>query len=203
VSGSCRSRVGTILSQHTASSAVSRRGGSREAHLPTEQPPSSPQARLPRPYEHPRRPRRAQVAPCQGPPQALGLIWRIRERDVFARLTHDGRRARAGVLWCTFLPDPSASPPRVAFAIGRAIGSSVVRNRVRRQLRAVLSNLTSTATSTPLPPGFYLVGARPGIVDRSFAQLTREAIELVSAVQRQAARPSTSAAGLTPSSPVS
>jgi ribonuclease P protein component len=112
------------------------------------------------------------------------LIWRIRERDVFARLSHEGRRARAGVLWCTFLHDPSASPPRVAFAIGRAIGSSVVRNRVRRRLRAALS-ATPTSPTSQLPPGWYLIGARPGIVELSFAQLTREVIGLVSAVQRQ------------------
>jgi ribonuclease P protein component len=112
------------------------------------------------------------------------LIWRIREREVFARLSHEGRRARAGVLWCNFLHDPSASPPRVAFAIGRAIGSSVERNRVRRRLRAVLSS-QSTAQ---LPPGWYMIGARPGIVERSFAQLTRDAIELVAAVDRMSAQ---------------
>jgi ribonuclease P protein component len=114
------------------------------------------------------------------------LIWRIRERDAFSRLAREGRRARAGVLWCTFLHDPSASPPRVAFAIGRAIGSSVVRNRVRRRLRAVL---TSNQPIAQLPPGWYLIGARPGIVDLSFAQLTREVIDLVSSVERQQPRP--------------
>jgi ribonuclease P protein component len=166
--------------------AVSCRGGWREAHLPTEQPSSCPQARLSQPDEHPGRPSCVEGPPRQGSPQAVGLIWRIRERDVFARLSHDGRRARAGVLWCSYLHDPSASPPRVAFAVGRAIGSSVVRNRVRRRLRAALSG---TQPAGQLPPGWYLIGARPGIVALSFAQLTREVIDLVAAVERQLARP--------------
>jgi ribonuclease P protein component len=76
----------------------------------------------------------------------------------------------------------------VAFAIGRAIGSSVVRNRVRRRLRAALSPLGPQAAS-PLPPGWYLIGARPDIAALSYAQLTREVSDLVSAVERQRARP--------------
>ena len=36
-----------------------------------------------------------------------------------------------------------------------------------------------------LPPGWYLIGARPGIVERRSPQLTREVIGLVSAVERQ------------------
>jgi ribonuclease P protein component len=74
----------------------------------------------------------------------------------------------------------------VAFAIGRAIGSSVVRNRVRRRLRAALSSPSATSQ---LPPGWYLIGARPGIAELSFAQVTREVIGLVSAVERQTPQP--------------
>ncbi len=36
-----------------------------------------------------------------------------------------------------------------------------------------------------LPPGFYLIGARPAIVELSFAQLTREVSGLVTAVRKQ------------------
>lgn len=92
------------------------------------------------------------------------MIWPIRDRDTFVRLARDGRRSRAGVLWCTAVLDPSLSPPRVAFAIGRAIGPAVVRNRVRRQVRAIL-------TAIDLPPGAYLIGARPGAAERSFLEL--------------------------------
>ena len=81
------------------------------------------------------------------------MIWRIHEREAFRRLSAEGRRARAGVLWCNYVLDPQATPPRVAFAIGRAYGSAVERNRVRRQLRSVLAPLD-------LPPGWYLFGVR-------------------------------------------
>ncbi|MEX0847183.1 MAG: ribonuclease P protein component [Ilumatobacteraceae bacterium] len=107
------------------------------------------------------------------------MIWRIRERSVVARVSRDGRRVRAGVLWCTCLFDPEASPPRVAFAIGRAIGPSVVRNRVRRRLRAALS-------ATSLPPGNYLVGARPDVAARSFDELMRDVTALVASAEKAA-----------------
>jgi RNase P protein component len=40
----------------------------------------------------------------------------------------------------------------------------VVRNQLRRRLRALLS-------AAPPPPGLYLVGARPDVVGRSYAEL--------------------------------
>lgn len=113
------------------------------------------------------------------------MIWRIRERNVFARLSRDGARTRAGVLWCTFLLDPSLSPPRVGFAIGRAVGPAVVRNQVRRRLRVLLS-------AVELPPGNYLVGARPDAARRSYTELTRDVSALHSAVLRSASSPSSS-----------
>jgi ribonuclease P protein component len=73
----------------------------------------------------------------------------------------------------------------VGFAIGRAIGSSVVRNRVRRRLRAVLAAEPSPAQ---LAPGWYLIGARPAIVELSFDRLTQQLADLSTAITRQAAR---------------
>jgi ribonuclease P protein component len=92
------------------------------------------------------------------------LIWRVRDRNSFRRLGAGGRRIRAGVLWCTFVADPTLEPPRVAFALGRTVGPAVTRNRLRRRLRALL-------WSVPLPPGLYLVGASPAAVERSFSEL--------------------------------
>ena len=100
------------------------------------------------------------------------MIWRIRDRDTFVRLTRDGRRSRAGVLWCTAVLDPSLTPPRVAFAIGRAIGPAVVRNRLRRQVRSIVSSLD-------LPAGAYLIGARPGAADRSFSELRSDVEQML------------------------
>jgi ribonuclease P protein component len=159
------------------------RGGWREAHIPAQQPSPCEEARVPSPDEHPRRSCRPQGPSRQGPPPSVRLIWRIRDRDVFRRLTAQGRRARAGVLWCTYLPDPSASPPRVAFAIGRAIGPAVVRNLLRRRLRCLLDEVS-------WPPGWYLIGARPAITERSFDALRQELLRLREAVLGGSSAPS-------------
>jgi ribonuclease P protein component len=90
------------------------------------------------------------------------VIWRIRDRAVFARFRRDGRRARVGSLWMSVIADPAAAPPRVGFAVGRSVGSAPVRNRVRRRLRAL-----ARTHADDLTPGWYLLGA-----DASFAHLT-------------------------------
>jgi ribonuclease P protein component len=119
------------------------------------------------------------------------LIWRIRDRDAFVRLGRDGTRIRTSSLWCTFLPDPDATPPRVAFAIGRAIGSATTRNRVRRRIKALLRDTTTGVTpnsaTTPamvLPPGWYLFGARPSAIELTFDQLRAELAELLLKLNR-------------------
>lgn len=98
------------------------------------------------------------------------MIWRIRTRREFSHLAAQGRRVRAGVLWCTYVLDPPgiATPPRVAFALGRALGPAVVRNRVRRRLRAAL---LAASSGGGLPAGAYLIGARPSTAELSFTEL--------------------------------
>ena len=91
------------------------------------------------------------------------MIWRIRDRAVFARFRRDGRRARVGSLWMSVIADPAAVPPRVGFAVGRSAGSAPVRNRIRRRLRALAS-----AHAETLMPGWYLVGADGALADQSF-----------------------------------
>jgi ribonuclease P protein component len=153
-------------------------GVSREAYLSAQQPPPSPQARFPCAYEHPRRSRRAEVPPGQGPGPTLGLIDRVRERDAFVRLRRDGVRVRTDPLWCSFVLDPDLVPPQVAFAIGRAVGSAVSRNRLRRRLRAVLSECD-------VPPGLYLVGARVPACEQTFVELEATVSSLMDKVRRQ------------------
>jgi ribonuclease P protein component len=93
-------------------------------------------------------------------------------------LAAEGQRARAGVLWCTFILDPPGitTPPRVAFALGRALGPAVVRNRVRRQLRVMLQAASSAGT---VPSGMYLIGARPLAASRSFIELQFDLTQLL------------------------
>ena len=152
-------------------------GVSREAYLPAQQPPPSPQARVPCADEHPRRSRGAEVPPGQGPGPTFGLIDRVRERDAFVRLRRDGVRVRTDPLWCSFVLDPDLVPPQVAFAIGRAVGSAVSRNRLRRRLRAVLADCD-------VPPGLYLIGARIPACEQTFVELEATVSALFAKVQR-------------------
>ncbi|MFM8268129.1 MAG: ribonuclease P protein component [Ilumatobacteraceae bacterium] len=98
------------------------------------------------------------------------MIWRIRTRTTFRRLAAEGRRVRAGALWCTALVDPpgTATPPRVAFAIGRPVGPAVVRARLRRRLRAIA---TTAAAEGRMVSGDYLIGVSPEAADSSSAEL--------------------------------
>jgi len=77
---------------------------------------------------------------------------------VFDRFRTAGRRYRHGALWCSWIADADARPPRVAYALGRPVGGAVVRNRLRRQLRHALADEARTAG---LPAGWYLIGAGP------------------------------------------
>ena len=99
------------------------------------------------------------------------MIGRIHERRAFERLGRQGRRASTEHLWCRFLPDPAAVPPRVAFAIGRAVGPAVVRNRLRRRLRALLEGFAADGS---LSPGWLLVGAKQTAVELSYGALAVE-----------------------------
>ena len=157
-------------------------GVSREAYLSAQQPPPSPQARLPCTDEHPRRTCGVEVPPGQGPGPTFGLIDRVRERDAFVRLRRDGVRVRTDPLWCSFVLDPDLVPPQVAFAIGRAVGPAVSRNRLRRRLRAVLAGCD-------VPPGLYLFGARTPACEQTFADVERTVESLISKVHRQQMSP--------------
>lgn len=62
----------------------------------------------------------------------------------------------------------SGDQVRVAYAIGRRVGPAVVRNRLRRQLRAAVREIHRDGG---LPPGAYLVSARPDAVGRPYRDL--------------------------------
>jgi ribonuclease P protein component len=151
----------------------------REAHVPAQQPSTCQEARLPASHVDPRRAGGAAITSAQGPPQAVGLIWRISDRRTFLELRRSGRRVRSGVLSVTFLPAPvgaadaPSDPPRVAFAITRRFGSAVDRNLIRRRLRAAFSEIHGR-TPSPIAPGAYLLTVRPEALTRTFAQLTQD-----------------------------
>ena len=79
----------------------------------------------------------------------------------------------------TWLSDAQATPPRVGYAVGRPVGRAVTRNLVRRRFRAIMRDLSS---SGHLPGGLYLLGARPGVEELTYPQLTAGVHQLVGAV---------------------
>lgn len=82
----------------------------------------------------------------------------------FAALRRTRHRARSGPLRVAWVPGPSGTPPRVAYAIGKRVGPAVVRNRLRRRLRAALAELQP-------PPGDYLVACDPDAASLPFSDL--------------------------------
>jgi len=107
------------------------------------------------------------------------LIWRISERRAFQDLARSGRRARTETLWCSYVNDPSASPLRVAFSVGKAVGPATKRNLVRRRLRALVS---ATSEQLAMGSGWLLIGTKPGAAERTFVELFGEVSSLLNQV---------------------
>ena len=91
---------------------------------------------------------------------------------------------RCGALWCSWIPDAEAVPPRVAYAVGRAVGSAVVRNRVRRRLRA---RVAAHARAGRLAAGWYLFGVTPAAAGLDSPTLTSMFSQLMTTIDRQGA----------------
>jgi ribonuclease P protein component len=104
-------------------------------------------------------------------------IGRVSERRAFERLARDGFHARTETLWCRYLPDLDAVPPRLAFSIGRSVGPAVARNRLRRRLRAAIQ---SAVAGGQLRDGWVLVGGRPAALERTFGDLCDEVTRMLS-----------------------
>jgi len=147
-----------------------------EAYISAEQPQAGQEARLPPPDVHARRAGDHQEPPPQGPSQAVGLIWRIKDRRSFGDLRR-ARRSRAGPITVSFGSGSPDLPPRVAYAIGRKVGDAVVRNRLRRRLREIIREL-----APHLRPGTYLIGAVPEAVPLSHRELRANVIRALAAL---------------------
>ena len=160
-------------------------GGRGEAYLPAQQPPALQAPRLPSPDVDASRACHLEVAPGQGPDPAVGLIWSIRDRAVFDRFRTDGRRVNHGALWCSWIDDAEAVPPRVAYALGRTVGGAVVRNRLRRRLRAVVA---AEVGARGMPAGWYLVGASAAATGLDAAALRTGVASLFARIRAEGAR---------------
>jgi ribonuclease P protein component len=107
------------------------------------------------------------------------VIDRIQDRSTFQRFRTAARRTRAGELWCAALPDPAGREVRIAYAIGRPVGGAVVRNRLRRRLREIAREHEAS-----IPPGSYLIGARPAAVTTSPEELSTMFRALIEPLRR-------------------
>jgi ribonuclease P protein component len=166
-----------------------------QADLPTEQPPSGEDPRVPASDADPRRSRHPGGPPPQGPQRTVGLsrlagvlptAHRLRSSAEFAAVTRSGRRNRSGdvVVYLAGaasdtvtrrpLSDQTASnttvPARAGLIVSRKVGGSVVRHRVSRRLRAQLASRLDG-----LPPGArVVVRALPSAAEASSTSLGRQ-----------------------------
>jgi ribonuclease P protein component len=108
------------------------------------------------------------------------LIGRIRQREVFSRLSKEGTYVRSSGLWCSMMIDPTLSSPHIGYAIGRSVGGAVQRNRVKRQLRALFA-----AREAQLEPGWYLVGVQRSLAGASFEGLSQAVDALLGKVTQK------------------
>ncbi len=136
-----------------------------EAYIPTKQPQTSDEARVPSSDVDPGRAGSPEGPAPQGPGPAVRLIWRVERRELFVAL-RSARRGRSGPLTVAHVPGDPAEPPRVAFAVGRKLGGAVARNRVRRRLRALVRD-----PPVALAPGAYLIAAAPAAREAAYGQL--------------------------------
>ena len=146
-----------------------------ETSFSTPQPPPREASRVPSPYGDEGRAGGAEGAPPEGPAPPGSLTWRTRGRSAFEGL----RRAstvRSGPFTLSWLPAVPGQPPALAFAIGKRVGNAVVRNRLRRRLREAARRLVT------LPPGTYLIRARPEAVALSFQEISSHLARAVSSL---------------------
>ena len=135
-----------------------------EAHLPTQQPQTSQEPRLPPSHVDEGGTSGDQSQAAEGPAPAVGLTWRVRDRGTFARFRASRTRTTIGPITVTFVPDEVIARPRVAYSVGRKVGTAVVRNQLRRRLRAIVAERA-------LGPGAYLISAGPRAAELSFTDL--------------------------------
>jgi ribonuclease P protein component len=133
-----------------------------EAYVSAQHTATRPKARVPASHVDPRRAIHHQGPPSQGSSPPVGLIGRVRSREVFDRFDRRADRRRSGpvtVVAARSEPhDPAPVRADVAFAIPRRVGHAVVRNTLRRRLRAAIVELDR---ASPVQPGSYLLIVHP------------------------------------------
>lgn len=115
---------------------------------------------------------------------------RVRTRADFDRVFQDGRRTGLPVLALHWRADDSGEA-RLGLAVSRKVDPHAVgRNRIKRQLRDAFRHLRAE-----LPPGDYVLVARPGAAARSGLELRAAFHDLL---RRARALPAQAPAGTMP-----
>jgi ribonuclease P protein component len=153
-----------------------------EEDIPTEQPSSPHEARIPCAHADSFRPRADQPPPQQGPQVPFRLrsngvvdVERLQSHRDFVTVLKRRRKVAAKDIVVHYLmrgdtafqADNVASVRRLGLAVSKAVGNAVVRNGVKRRFR-VLARMHEDA----LPPGCDIVmRAKPGAASASFRSL--------------------------------
>ncbi|GAB6195301.1 ribonuclease P protein component [Lysobacter xanthus] len=120
---------------------------------------------------------------------------RVRTRADFDRVFKDGRRTGLPFLALHWHADP-AGHVRLGLAVSRKVDKTAVgRNRIKRQLREAFRHVRGQ-----LPPGDYVLVARPGAAQRDGLELRAGFLDLL---RRARALPPPAPAGTMPPPPSS
>lgn len=120
---------------------------------------------------------------------------RVRTRADFDRVFKDGRRVGLPFLALHWRADTAGSP-RLGLAVSRKVDPHAVgRNRIKRQLRDAFRHVRAQ-----LPPGDYVVVARPGASQRDGLELRAAFLDLL---RRARALPAPAPVGTMPPLPPS
>lgn len=119
---------------------------------------------------------------------------RVRARAEFDRIFKQGRRVAAPTLALHCLAQGPV--PRLGLAVSRKVSPhAVVRNRIKRVLRDEFRHIAAS-----LPPGDYVLVARPGAATKAPTALRAEFLALLA---RAGALPPPTAGGTMPAASVS
>ena len=108
---------------------------------------------------------------------------RLTAKRQYSAVHENGTRVRSPSFTLLGLASPSATS-RIGITVSRKVGGAVVRNRVKRMFREIFRYNRATLA----PPLDLVVVARPGVHERSSAELAREFLKRFDELARRLQR---------------